>query len=71
MGTASRRARRHDSLRGAALWRSEQLLETFLRSHRGRLEIQWLPSFDQGPNRQLARAEERLKWVKGVLSALP
>jgi hypothetical protein len=47
-----------------------QILDTYLRNHRGRGEIAELPSFDQ-PGKQLDRALARLAFVKEVLSALP
>ncbi len=48
------------------------LLTTFLRrGHRGRGEVAFLPSFDQGDDLYLDRAGHRLKFIKELLSSLP
>jgi hypothetical protein len=48
-----------------------QLIDRYVNGHRGRGEIAGLPSFDQGEDEHLDRARKRLKFVKGLLSALP
>jgi len=48
-----------------------QLLETYVRNHRGRGEIRNVHSFDQVSARHLDRALVRLKFIEEILSALP
>jgi len=47
------------------------LLSTYMRSHRGRGEIAYLQSFDQGNDLHLDRARQRLKFITELLTALP
>lgn len=48
-----------------------QLIDTYVRNHRGRGEIMKIQSFDQVPDPHLQRALDRLKFIQETLSALP
>ena len=48
-----------------------QLIDTYVRNHRGRGEIMKIQSFDQVPDPHLQRVLDRLKFIQETLSALP